>query len=441
MNTLDDTICAMATAAGGALAVIRVSGPDAFSLSAKCWSGSQSLPELPERRLCLGQFLGENGVIDPSCIAVRMPGPHSYTGEDVVEFHCHGGAICARAVLRQLLKCGIRHAEPGEFSRRAFLNGKMDLTQAEAVADMITAGSEAALKLAGRQLSGEIGRRINKAEDALNDILAEVEAVLDFPEEEIDFPSPDGIITKLQAQINDLEKLSATREEGEIMRGGVSLVIAGPPNVGKSSLLNRLLGRDRAIVSDIPGTTRDTIEASAQFRGVPFRLVDTAGIRQNSNDAVEEDGMERAKLAAAEGDLVIWLSDATAPKEWPGWKVRGTVLTVYNKADLCKDRPDGLCISALTGEGMDALLAAMEEAALGKCQHHDSDIAVAARHAVLLDEAADALRMALPPLREAAWELAAVGLRSAIMSLGKITGKTATPDVLDTIFSKFCIGK
>ncbi|MBQ7177010.1 MAG: tRNA uridine-5-carboxymethylaminomethyl(34) synthesis GTPase MnmE [Victivallales bacterium] len=441
MNTLDDTICAMATAAGGALAVIRVSGSEAFSLSAKCWTGSQSLPELPERRLCLGQFVDENGVIDPSCIAVRMPGPHSYTGEDVVEFHCHGGAICARAVLRQLLKCGIRHAEPGEFSRRAFLNGKMDLTQAEAVAEMISAGSEAALKLAGRQLSGEIGRRINEAEQALNDILAEVEAVLDFPEEEIDFPSPDGIIAKFQAQIADLEKLAATREEGEIMRGGVSLVIAGPPNVGKSSLLNRLLGRDRAIVSDIPGTTRDTIEASAQFRGVPFRLVDTAGIRQNSSDAVEEDGMERAKTAAAAADLVIWLSDATAPREWPGWNVRGTVLTVYNKMDLCKDKPDGLCISALTGQGMDALLAAMEEAALGKCQHHDNDIAVAARHAVLLEEAAEALRMALPPLQESAWELAAVGLRSAIMSLGKITGKTATPDVLDTIFSKFCIGK
>lgn len=440
MNTLDDTICAMATAAGGALAVIRVSGPGAFSLAAQCWSGAQSLPALPERRLCLGSFIGENGVIDPDCLAVRMPGPHSYTGEDVVEFHCHGGALCAREVLKRLLKCGIRHAEPGEFSRRAFLNGKMDLTQAEAVADIISAGSEAALKLAGRQLSGEIGRRINEAEATLNDILAEIEAILDFPEEEIDFKNAQDILNGISTQINTIERLAATRNEGEIMRGGASLVIAGPPNVGKSSLLNRLLGRDRAIVSDIPGTTRDTIEANAQFRGVPFRLVDTAGIRQNADDAVEEDGMERARAAAGEADLVIWLSDAASPQKWPGWNVRGVVLPVYNKLDLCDKKPAGLCISALTGQGMNELLAAMEDAVLGKCQG-DSDIAVAARHAALLDEAASSLRMALEPLQCEAWELAAVCLRSAIMSLGKITGKTATPDVLDAIFSKFCIGK
>ena len=441
MNTLDDTICAMATAAGGALAVIRISGPDAFSLAAPCWSGAQSLADLPERRLCLGAFKGNEGMIDPNCIAVRMPGPHSYTGEDVVEFHCHGGAVCARAVLRQLLKCGIRHAEPGEFSRRAFLNGKMDLTQAEAVADMIAAGSDAALKLAGRQLSGEIGRLINESETKLNDILAEVEAILDFPEEEIDFRSAQSIADDIKAQIALIEKLSATKDEGEIMRGGVSLVIAGAPNVGKSSLLNRLLGRDRAIVSDIPGTTRDTIEANVQFRGIPFRLVDTAGIRQDSSDAVEEDGMERARTAAGDADLVIWLSDAASPQKWPGWNVRGTVLSVYNKVDLCEDRPAGLCISALTGEGMDELISAMENAVLGKCQHCDSDIAVAARHAALLDKAAASLRMALEPLQDETWELAAVGLRSAIMSLGKITGKTATPDILDAIFSRFCIGK
>lgn len=196
MNTSDDTICAIATAVGGAVAIVRISGSEAFSLAAPCWKGAVPLNELPPRVMCLGAFAGKHGIIDPSCIAVRMPGPHSYTGEDVLEFHCHGGAVCTRAILRELLAVGIRHAEPGEFSRRAFMNGKMDLTQAEAVSDMITAGSDAALRLAGQQLSGEMGRRISAVEDALNDALAEVESFLDFPEEEIDWKPAENIDRK-----------------------------------------------------------------------------------------------------------------------------------------------------------------------------------------------------------------------------------------------------
>lgn len=443
MTLDDDTIVALATAVGGAIAVIRVSGSEAVQLCGSCWRGGRALAELAPRTMYLGAFCAADGsVLDPNCIAVRMPGPHSYTGEDVVEFHCHGGAVCARAVLRTLLSRGIRHAEPGEFSRRAFLNGKMDLTQAEAVADMITAGSEAALRLAGNQLSGKIGEIISVAENALNDILAEVESFLDFPEEEIDWKPSAKIVAAIQEQATSIAKLAATKDEGEIMRGGVSLIIAGPPNVGKSSLLNVMLGRERAIVSDIPGTTRDTIEASAQFRGIPFKLVDTAGVRGDASDAVEVAGIARTEAAAADADLVLWVSDIRAPQPWPDWKTRGKVLCVYNKADLLPNSGvDGLRVSAITGQGLDELYVAMEEAVLGAHQQEDTDVAVAARHAALLSDCADALQRAIPQVECEAWELAAIELRTAIMSLGQITGKTTPPDVLDTIFAKFCIGK
>ncbi len=441
MNTSDDTICAIATAVGGAVAIVRISGNDAYSLASSCWKGTVPLEKLPARVMYLGAFSGEHGVIDPSCIAVRMPGPHSYTGEDVLEFHCHGGAVCTRAILRELLARGIRHAEPGEFSRRAFMNGKMDLTQAEAVSDMITAGSDAALRLAGQQLSGEMGRRISAVEDALNDILAEVESFLDFPEEEIDWKPAENIAAALEKQLAVVDRLAASRDEGEIMRGGVSLIIAGPPNAGKSSLLNQMLGRDRAIVSDIPGTTRDTIEASVQFRGIPFKLMDTAGVHDSAADSVEADGIARTEAAAADADLVIWMSDIREPVEWPGWNIRGKVLCVYNKADISEVNREGVCISALTGEGMEALYSAMEEAVLGRKAGGDGDIAVAARHAALLTEAAGAIRTAIPHILLETWELGAIELRNAISALGQITGKTVVPDVLDTIFSKFCIGK
>ena len=448
MNTAEDTICAMATAPGGAIAIIRVSGADAVATCSKLWTAlnGSDIAALPPRFMALGSFRSEDGVIDPSCIAVRMAAPHSYTGEDVVEFHCHGGAVCAREVLRTILSAGARMAEPGEFSKRAFLNGRMDLTQAEAVSDMITAGSDAALKLAGRQLQGAIGRKISALEDSLNAIRAEIESRMDFPEEDLEWRSKDEMRGSLKEIADELDRLAATRDAGELMRGGASLVIAGPPNVGKSSLLNRMLGRDRAIVSDIPGTTRDTVEASVQINGIPFHLIDTAGIRSDNGDAIELAGMERSREAAAIADLVLWVTDASKPttgQEWPKWDIRGKLLRVANKADLLKcavPQDDVLFVSAKDGSGLQALYDAMEQAVLNGHRETD-DIAVSARHADLLSQAADAVKEALPLCDNEIWELCAVPLNQAIFALGQINGKTALPDVLDDIFSKFCIGK
>lgn len=442
----EDTICAIASGVGGAVSVIRISGPEARSVCDGLWRSrsGKSLAQLPPRMLTLGEFGEPNATIDPSCLAVFMQSPNSFTGEDVVELHCHGGSLCSRAVLSSLLKVGARLAEPGEFSKRAFLNGKMDLVQAEAIADMVSAGSEAALKIAGNQLKGRLGERIRAAQNQLQELLAEAESRLDFPEEQLDWKPPEAFSNELQAARDELKRLAETRDKGELLREGVSLVIAGPPNAGKSTLLNHLLGRDRAIVSDIPGTTRDTIEATVQINGIPFHLTDTAGIRGETSDAIESAGMERTRQAAESARLVVWLKDGTRPlaeQAWPDWKIQGKLLEVVNKCDAapCNDSSE-IRISALTGQGIESLCSAMTDA-VHSSTLENSDIAVAARHADLLLKAVDEIECALPNLEAEEWELLAFHLREAVQSLRLITGEVVQYDVLDTIFSKFCIGK
>ena len=441
----DQTICALATAVGGALAVIRLSGPQARFAAQRLWNGRGALNQAHARRMMLGELHDEHGrSIDQSCLAVYFPGPDSYTGEDVVELHGHGGALPMRRALEALLRLGLRTALPGEFTRRAFLNGKLDLTQAEAVAEVISAESDAALTLANRQLAGELGKTVQELRTRTQTLLAEVESHLDFPDEELDWQSPEWLARETAELQLRLRALAVTRREGEVLREGVSLVIAGTPNVGKSSLLNRLLGRDRAIVSATPGTTRDTVEAELVVRGIPLHLVDTAGIRE-SNDAIETDGMARARDAVASADLVLWLTEAAANDtlSWPEWPHRGAVLQVENKCDLgtSTSTDDVIRISAKTGEGLEALADAIEEAVLGRHGATTGALAVSARHAVLLEEAASRLAEAAPLLDAQEWELAAIPLRSALNALGEITGQTATPDLLDTIFHRFCIGK
>ena len=445
MIVADDTICAISTALGGAVSIVRVSGPDAEKNCGRLWHGRTSLGETRARELALGRLSSIDGeLIDPQCLAVRMPGPHSYTGEDVVELQCHGGALCARLALDALLKTGCRLAEPGEFTKRAFLNGRMDLTQAEAVADLIGAGSEAALRLAGRHLEGRLGERVRSLHGTVSDVLAEVTSRLDFPEEELGWRDPQDMIDGLAVVRTELTELLRTRREGEVLRGGLSLVIIGPPNAGKSSLLNHLLGRNRAIVTDIPGTTRDTIEAPLVIRGIPLRLMDTAGIR-DGGDVVEQAGMTRARECAEAADLVIWLVDATRPlseQPVPAWDFRGSVLRVVNKTDLAEvASSEAIPISVKTGDGMERLYDAIEKAVWADRTEKHDDVAVAARHAALLEEAADAVRRAAERIGEESWELAAVDLRTAVAALGRITGQSVEPDVLGAIFSKFCIGK
>ena len=443
----NQTICALATAVGGALAVIRLSGEVARETAQRLWRGRARLDRAHARRLMLGQLYDEKGVLlDQQCLAVYMPGPESYTGEDVVELHGHGGALPMRRALEALLRIGLRSALPGEFTRRAFLNGRLDLTQAEAVAEVISAESDAALALANRQLAGDLGNEVEAFHEQLQAILAEVESHFDFPEEELDWKPLEWLEDQIAGLQARLGKLSATRREGEVLREGVTLVIAGAPNVGKSSLLNRLLGRDRAIVSLIPGTTRDTVEAELVVRGIPLHLVDTAGIRA-SEDTVEADGMARAKDAIAVAELVLWLTDASSPETqvpWPGWPHRGTVLQVENKCDLARTQSCGempIRISVLTGEGLEALADAIETAVLGRRGGTTGTVAVSARHAALLDRVRAKLAEALPFLETSAWELAAIPLHDALDALGEITGRAVAPDLLDTIFHRFCIGK
>jgi tRNA modification GTPase len=445
-----DTIVAVATALGGPIAIIRLSGPAAVACAAALWHGHSPLDQAPQRTMRLGRVATAAGTVDDQVLAVYMPGPHSYTGEDVVELHCHGGALAARLVLIGLVQRGCRHAAPGEFTQRAFLNGRLDLTQAEAVADLISAHSTAALHLANRQLTGALGRRVNALYDALASRLADLESRLDFPEEDLEWESAETVRHELQQTLVDLQQLWASRHEGEVLRQGLRLVLAGPPNVGKSSLLNAILGRDRAIVTALPGTTRDTLEELAEVRGIPLHITDTAGLR-DSLDPIEQCGMARTRECLRTAQVVLWIFDASlpyGPQAWPDLPTAGAVIRVGNKQDLAErlaappPLPAGtVLVSALTGDGLERLFTAIEHLAWSRPPTGESAVAVSARHATQIAAAIPALEDAMERADKQEWELAAVAVRAALANLGQITGRTADPDVLHTIFSRFCIGK
>lgn len=442
-----DTIAAFATALGGALAVIRVSGPEAVAAGQRVWQGAAPLASPPCRTLRLGVARNAGGVLDGEVLAVYMPGPRSFTGEDVVELHCHGGALGARLVLLALLEAGCRHAEPGEFTKRAFLNGRLDLTQAEAVADLIGAQSESALHLANRQLGGLLGRRVRELDEGLALLLAEIESRLDFPEEDLDWEPTASLRAGLDRARNACRELLDSQTEGEILRQGIVLVLAGPPNVGKSSLLNAILGRDRAIVTEIPGTTRDTLEELAHIRGIPVRLVDTAGIRE-ANDLIERSGIERSRASIRQAQVVLWIVDGSQPYAGQAWHpgehtFAGPVLVVANKCDrdACDPPAGAIRTCALDGRGLGELFDAIERAVWQTPHHRESEVAVSARHGRCLAAAAESLAAAEAALDGEAWELVAAALRAAQAELGRMTGRTADPDILDIVFSRFCIGK
>jgi tRNA modification GTPase len=426
----------------------------------------------------LGRVVDASGAGLDRAMAVRFAAPDSYTGEEMVELHCHGSRLVLSRTLGLLLAAGAREARPGEFTQRAFLNGKMDLTQAEAVADLIAAHSDRALLLANRHLAGLFGRKVDALYRQAGQQLSEAEARLDFPEEELALTPPEALCADAAALNSELEKLLAGRRQGEIMRGGIRVVLAGPPNAGKSSLLNAILGRDRAIVTPLPGTTRDTLEEWTGIRGLPVCFVDTAGIRE-THDEVETDGIRRAHEARAAADVELWIMDATRPPEGEienlkleigkEEKAQGgrIVIPVVNKSDLLAAgspassqtlqhhsltalqstvapsyRPPApqVFVSAKTGAGLEELFRRIEEAVLPKTDG-DAEIAVNGRHAALLEQALAEVAEAAAEMRLGRWELAAVAWRGVLDALGRITGKTHSPDVLDSIFSRFCIGK
>ena len=427
-----DTIAAIATPAGrGGIGVVRVSGPEVPRIARAI------LGRMPEPRVATFSRFGE---IDEG-IALYFPAPHSYTGEPVLELQGHGGPVVMQALLGACLDAGARLAEPGEFTRRAFLEGRLDLAQAEAVADLIDATTREAARSALRSLEGEFSAAIAELVAQLIELRALVEAMLDFPEEEVDALHARDAAVRLAHTRAALDDVLAKSRQGSLLRSGVHIVLAGRPNVGKSSLLNRLAGDERAIVAPVPGTTRDALREPVQIGGVPLVLVDTAGLRRDA-DAIEQLGIERTRRELERADVVLAVheagSDAPLPEALPAGARR---IDVYNKLDLVPDfaaPAGGIAVSAKTGAGLDRLRAAILEAA-GWSATGESVFLARERHLRALESAREHLSTAAQELQR--WELFAEELRLAQAALAAITGEYRADDLLGEIFSRFCIGK
>lgn len=460
LSRTEDTIAAIATPPGpGAIGVIKISGPEAETIAHRLFRPKKPRKYFESHRLYYGHILDpENGEVIDEVLVALMRKPHSYTREDVLEIYAHSGYLVLTRILELVLKSGARLAEPGEFTRRAFLNGRIDLAQAEAVQELITARSESALKLALNQLSGKFSERINEVKERLLSLLAIVEAAVDFPEEDIEIIAPAEMARTLREEIlRPIEKLVASFREGRIYREGLAVVLAGRPNVGKSSLLNALLREERAIVTPIPGTTRDVLEETAQIGGLPVRLIDTAGLRE-TEDVVEALGVAKAKEKLETADLVIFLVDG---KELPTEEDRRLYeqvierphLVAVNKIDIAPEEhlskwerffPEKpVFISAKEGTGLSELSRKVFEIVIGKGPSEPPEIAPNLRQKAALERAAEAVKRALGLLEQAAPlpELLAIELREALSALSEITGEVTTEDLLDRIFSTFCIGK
>ena len=451
-----DTIVAIATPAGrGGVSIIRLSGPEALEIGNALTGG---VPEA--RRASLRRFLAEDGQAIDFGIVLWFPGPGSFTGEDTIELHAHGGPVIASALLERCVELGARRAAPGEFSKRAFLNDKLDLAQAEAIADIIDSGSRQAARAALRSLEGVFSAAVRTLTELLTQLRMYVEAAIDFPEEEIDFLSDAALTGRIAGVDAEFVALKKRVSQGRLLTDGYQVVLIGEPNAGKSSLMNRLAGADAAIVTAIPGTTRDLVRVSIDLEGLPVELIDTAGLRDAPNE-IEEEGISRARAALAAADHSLIIIDATTLdgniRDETPWQRLETELPentgrtrVVNKIDLTgltagiagqPEEPVTLGVSALTGAGLDELRAAIRLAA-GHEDQGEGSFSARQRHLDALDEAYRhflAGRNAL--VTQKAGELMAEELRLAQRSLGSITGEVSSDDLLGRIFGEFCIGK
>ncbi|MEM1441660.1 MAG: tRNA uridine-5-carboxymethylaminomethyl(34) synthesis GTPase MnmE [Verrucomicrobiota bacterium] len=448
MNS-DSTIAAIATAPGtGAVSLIRISGPQAREVAGSIFSGRSTSDWVP-RQQHFGRILDEQGAVVDEVLLTFFPGPHSFTGEDTVELAGHGGVVVTRRILELALGNGATPAEAGEFSQRAFFNGRIDLTQAEAIMDLISASTELAAKAAQEQLSGRLGESIEKVRQDVISLLAHVEAYIDFPDEDIDPESTELLSGRLEAIRNAIDGLLATADQGRILREGLKTVICGSPNAGKSSLLNLLLGFDRAIVTDEAGTTRDTIEEVINLEGIPVRLIDTAGIRKGA-ESIEKEGITRSKEQMAQAELILWVIDASTsaadhePLEFPE---NTKVIQILNKSDL------GLHLDWKSSDGF--VLSCLDPAAAGQLRDHLHEVLVKSgdintaslssintRHQHCLKRAAEAFAQAAQNLqRGESPEFVAMDLREGLSAIGDVIGKTDVEEILGEIFSSFCIGK
>jgi tRNA modification GTPase len=453
-----DTIAAISTPIGeGGLAVARLSGRDAVSIGARIFkpAGKERilLKDVPTHTVHYGHIVQDGKTIDEVMLAV-FRAPRTFTREDMVEISCHGGLLPAKLILDAVLSAGARLASPGEFTKRAFLNGRIDLAQAEAVADLIHSRTELALMAANEQLAGKLSKRIEQLRDQLVQTLAHIEAHIDFPDEDIAPDTKEQLLRRLESAVTFITGLLRNASEGQILRRGIRAAIIGRPNAGKSSLLNQLLGRERAIVSPIPGTTRDTIEETANIRGIPVVFVDTAGLRESS-DSIEAEGIRRSRESLAKAELVLHILDSSenfSPEDQrylSEISLRKAIL-LLNKSDLPRklhftppSGPPVVMVSCATGEGLEELKDTIKDLVWsGKISGEMLEVMINSRHQEALERAKRHLQNTLDTFRQnESLEIAAMDLRIATNAIGEIVGKTTTEDLLDSIFSQFCIGK
>ena len=453
---MSHTIAAISTGLSvSAIGILRLTGDDCGQIAGKVFTLNDQKPlsEAPDRKLVMGQLRDKDGRVIDSCCAIYCRGPHSYTGEDTVEFHCHGSPAVLSAGLEALFAAGARPAQRGEFTKRAFLNGKLDLTQAEAVIDLIEADSAEAAANAAGQVEGRLQKQLYPIYNALTDLCSHFHAVLDYPDEDIEDFGLQNYHNVLKDSANRLQTLLQTYGQGRILKSGVAAAIVGKPNVGKSSLLNALAGYDRVIVTDIPGTTRDTVEETVKVGGVKLRLIDTAGIR-DTEDTVEAIGVERSRKAVENADMVIFVCDGSAPLTEEDEAIidfcceRENAVALINKTDLGHQvEPSDLPfmyvveVCANTGEGLEQF-AYVVEMMFDSDIPCDGSILTNARQADAIARAHEAMQSALKALKLGLTpDAALIDVETAMQAMGEVTGHTVREDITARIFERFCVGK
>lgn len=463
IKSLNDTIAAISTARGvGAIAIVRLSGRESVQIADKIFKGKTKLQSIEHARAAFGKIVqrdrnavaGKEEKID-EVIVTKFQAPHSFTGEDIIEINCHGGLYVVQEILSLLLANGARLAEPGEFTKRAFINGKIDLVQAESIADIINAQTRASLQLSISQLSGKLSQKLKSMRNALKKKCALLEIELDFSEEDLEFAERDELLVDIERLLTEVNSLLNTFQFGKIIRGGAHTVLVGRPNVGKSSILNRLLEDDRAIVSDIPGTTRDSLEESLDINGVLFKITDTAGLRETKGQ-IEREGVKRTRKLIEDADILVYIFDATlfhqgdCLTEFEELKRKYSdkkILAVMNKIDLIDEldefnSKDFLKISAKTGFGFDALEKQLVNLVLGDQDNLENTMIAKVRHRDILRRTRNFLENAKKSLSNGlSPEFVAFDLRAALDTIGELTGQVTSEEILNDIFANFCIGK
>ncbi len=448
---IEDTIIALATPAGtGAISIVRVSGPEAIELIDRVFTGKKKLTEVDSHTIHYGKIRSRDGELIDDVLVSVFKKPNSYTGENAVEISTHGNPLIAQIIIKLLISEGVRLAESGEFTKRAFLNDRLDLLQAEAVADVINSRTEASLRGSRNQLDGLLSKKVNELREMLINASSFVELELDFAEEDLEFINKDELIKRIHNVISEIDKLLSTYSFGRVIRDGVNVAIVGQPNVGKSSLMNYILKESRAIVSRIPGTTRDVIREEVSIDGVLFRMFDTAGIRK-SKDEIEKEGVTRSRDAVKNSDLILFLGDVEQLfseelySELQGLNKQENIIKVLNKIDLKETNnvKADVKLSAKTGEGVSNLLNLLKEKSLGNSSYSEKTAIVSnMRHYECLKRAEENLHKAMESAKNRmSGEFISVDLRNAENDLAEIIGEVTNDDILNNIFRKFCIGK